>query len=138
LDPANHIYVQIIVLLFVFSVIVVYPAVLNPAFTILENNIFGKIQTRAQDIKSKIMRSLIVLFTVVVGILSIGGFANLLSLLGCAICTPIALIFPTIFHWKLYKDKQPKWRNILDLSITAFGTLMALTVLVFTLVNWGS
>jgi amino acid permease len=114
---------------------VVYPVVLNPAFTIIESGAWGEINNRKKLIKSRILRTLIVAFTVIVGILSIGKFATMLSLVGCAVCTPIALIFPTIFHWKLYKDTQPKWRNILDLSITVFGTTMALTVLVFTFIS---
>ena len=49
-----------------------------------------------------LLRSFIVLFTIIVGVLSIGRFDTLLALAGCGICTPIALIFPSIFHYLLF------------------------------------
>ncbi len=70
------------------------------------------------------------------GIISIGKFENVIALAGSAISTPIALIFPTIFHYKLYKDKQSYFRSCVDLFITIFGMGLSITILTFTIINW--
>jgi amino acid permease len=134
--PIEKVFIQIVLLLLIFSIIVVYPVVLNPAFRILEFH-FIKCQQNA-ILWQNILRTSLVFITVVVGVLSIGKFDNLLSLVGCAVCTPIALIFPSLFHYKLYKDKQGWLRTFLDLFITIIGVLTSLIILIFTLINWNA
>ena len=77
---------------------------LNPAFNIFESH-FIRCETYS-TLYQNIFRTLIVILTVVIGILSIGRFDDMLSLVGCAVCTPIALIFPSLFHFQIFKNIQ--------------------------------
>jgi proton-coupled amino acid transporter len=145
--PLDKLYIQLILCLLIFSIIIVYPVQLYPAFKIFENILFFKGEkdknkgdgtsafecSKVSNLQN-LLRIGIVVLTVVVGVLSIGRFDTLLSLAGCAVCTPIALIFPSYFHYSLFKNKQSKFRNITDLSMMVLGITMSLTVLVFTLI----
>lgn len=119
-------------LLLIFSVIVVYPVQLYPAFMIFQQNfIFCKDNKITYQ---NILRMSILIITIVVGITSINRFATLMALFGCAICTPIALIMPTVFHYQLYKGKQSSFRSYCDLSIAFLGVGISITILVFTFI----
>lgn len=120
--------------LMVFSIIVVYPVQLNPAFKIFEQNIIKCVNYKTTF--ENILRTTVLLLTVIIGIASIDKFANLMALAGCAVCTPIALIFPTIFHYKIFKGKQSCFRSFCDISITVLGIGLSLTILVFTFLDW--
>jgi amino acid permease len=134
--PIEKVFIQIVLLLLIFSIIVVYPVVLNPAFKILE---FHFIKCQQNTILwQNILRTSLVFITVLVGVLSIGKFDNLLSIVGCAVCTPIALILPSLFHYKLFRYKQGWFRTFLDIFITIIGVLTSLIILVFTLINWNA
>ena len=109
-----------------------YPVVLNPAFKILESHFIQCVSHTY--IYQNILRTFLVIVTVVVGVLSIGNFDTMLSLVGCAVCTPIALILPTLFHYQLYKGKQSSFRSFIDLFISILGTVLALVILIFTLI----
>lgn len=82
-----------------------------------------------------LIRITIVFGTVTVGIFSIGKFDTLLALVGSGICCPISLIFPTLFHYKLFKEEQSSFRNAFDIFISLLGTGISLTVLIFTFVK---
>lgn len=120
--------------LLIFSILVVYPVQLNPAYKILDQY-FIKCAVN-KILYENLMRTTILILTVIIGIASIDKFANLMALAGCAVCTPVALIFPTLFHYKLFKDKQSKLRSILDISISLTGIGLSLTILVFTFLDW--
>jgi len=132
--PFNKIYIQVVMILLLFSIVVVYPVQLNPAFRIFEANLLkckeGKVTY------TNILRTIIVIITIAIGIASIGGFANLMALAGCAVCTPIALILPSLFHYKLFREKQSVCRSIIDLAVTFIGIALSLTILVFTFIDW--
>jgi amino acid permease len=123
----------VIILLLIFSVIVVYPVILNPSFKIVEAN-FIKCEHN-NYLWQNVFRTFIVLLTIVVGILSINNFDTLLSLVGSAIAIPLGLIIPSFLHYKLYKEIQSKWYNVLDIFITIIGTGCALAILFFTIVG---
>jgi proton-coupled amino acid transporter len=80
-----------------------------------------------------LIRILIVIATVVIGIFSIGRFDTLLALVGSAACCPIALIFPCLFHYLLFKEEIGKVRTFFDLSIFVLGIILSLAVLIFTI-----
>lgn len=120
--------------LLIFSILVVYPVQLNPAFRILEHY-FIKCEKNKLTYEN-MLRTTILLITVVIGIASIDKFANMMALAGCAVCTPVALIFPTLFHYRLFKEKQSKIRSFFDVSIFVIGIGLSLTILVFTLLDW--
>lgn len=117
------------------SILVVYPNTLYPSFKILEFHFFNKmlpgfLKTSLENI----LRAVIVLSTVVIGVLSINRFDTILALAGCAIMTPIALIFPTLFHYSLFKKSQSAFASIFDLFITFVGVSLSLTILIFTII----
>jgi len=134
--PFDKIYIQVVMLLLVFSIIVVFPVQLYPAFQILERFIikcnYGK------TLYENILRTTIVLGIIIIGIFSINRFADLMSLAGCAVCMPIALIFPSIFHFQLYKEEQGTFRNVVDILICIIGLGLSCTILTFTILDWGS
>jgi amino acid permease len=72
------------------------------------------------------------------GIMSIGKFEKFIALVGSGISTPIALILPSLFHYRLFKDKQSRLRNIMDLTIAALGFATVFTVSIFTLLNFNA
>ena len=161
--PLNKFYIQIILVMMVFSVIIVYPVVLYPSFLIFSkfccgsgdhlaaskdsthlsnNNIEGENKTQSnqrigwkQYLLENMLRIFIVSLTIIIGIASIDRFDTYISLFGCGICTPIAFIFPSIFHYLLYKDKQSKLRNFFDIFATILGIAISVVVLIFTLIN---
>jgi amino acid permease len=117
------------------SILVVYPNTLYPAFKILEFHLFKKV--RRNSVKyflENLLRTTIVVSTVVVGVYSINRFDTLLALAGCSIMTPISLILPPLFHYKLFKTKQSSFRNFLDIFVTLIGCSLSITILIFTLI----
>ena len=160
--PVNKLYIQIVLIMMIFSVIIVYPVVLYPSFQILtrifctsgdpilsskeikdpHNTNENSNQVAPQQrmslkrlIMENSMRIIIVCGTIAVGVLSINKFDTMISLVGCGICTPIAFIFPSIFHYLLFKDKQSKTRNIMDILATCLGITISIVVLIFTLID---
>jgi proton-coupled amino acid transporter len=142
--PLHKGYIQLILIFLIFSILVVYPVTLFPAFRIIENLIFKDIKmiqdtsmfscNKTSNIQN-LIRTGIVSITIVIGVLSINKFDQLLALAGSGIMTPIALILPSLFHYSLYKHKQPKFRSILDLTVAVTGIIFSLVVLVFTFIN---
>jgi amino acid permease len=80
-----------------------------------------------------IMRIFIVILSILIGIFSIGRFDTLLALVGGVVLCPISLIFPTLFHFLIFKKEQSVIRSFFDLLIFGFGIILSLTVLVFTI-----
>lgn len=137
--PTDKIYVQVMLCFLVFSIIIVYPVSLYPAYLIIENILFKKLKENEKKpmgrlVKENIMRTFIVSCGIFIGIISIDKFDVMLSLAGSAIMTPIAFILPTFFHYKLFKDKQSCFRSCVDLGISISGFLIAVIVFVFTLI----
>jgi amino acid permease len=132
----NQWYIQVIILLLVFSILVVYPVIINPSFKILENKLIKCENNR--NLWTNVLRIFIVAFTILMGIVSIGKFDKILSLVGSGVSTPIALILPSLFHYRLYREKQGLFRNIMDLTIACVGFVVVFAVFIFTLVNFES
>jgi len=131
----KKLYIQIIVLFLIFSILIVYPVVLYPSFKIIASYLLKNVENKnAKYWWENLLRLIIVIGTITVGILSIGKFDTLLSVIGSGVCCPISLIFPTLFHYSLFKNEQGKFWNCLDLFISVLGTLISLTVLIFTFV----
>jgi hypothetical protein len=126
--------VIVIILLFIFSLIIVYPVTLFPAFQILEGKLL--LCDIMKDIWQKYIRSVIVIVTIIVGILSIGSFANMLALVGSGICTPIGLVLPSLFHFLIFKSKQSYLRSIIDLTVSLIGVILIIVIALFTILNW--
>jgi proton-coupled amino acid transporter len=139
--PLDKIYIQVILILLMFSVLTVYPVTLYPAFVILKNIFFKKNDNNISKtdcitttIYENFLRTFIVIITITIGVYSIGRFDTLLALCGCAICTPVALILPSIFHFLLFKNNQSSFRNFLDITVAILGCSLSLSVLIFTII----
>jgi len=126
------VYLQIVMMLLIFSIIVVYPVMLYPAFMIFDLHFFkGNYQT----LKQNMFRTFVVLCTIVIGIASIGNFDSLLALVGSVLCTPLAVIFPSIFHFIIFKDSQSKLRSSIDLFFFFLGCSISIVVFTLTIVS---
>ena len=79
------------------------------------------------------IRIILVIITIIIGIYSIGRFDTLLAIVGSAACCPISLIFPTLFHYFIFRKEQNFIRSFFDLFIFILGIVMSLAVLSFTL-----
>lgn len=113
-----------------------YPVVLYPSFTIINEFFLKNIQSETKKYwLDTLIRIFIVIGTIIVGILSIGRFDTLLALVGSGVCCPIALIFPTLFHFQLFKNEQGGLKNFSDLFVCISGIIISITVLIFTFVG---
>lgn len=80
-----------------------YPLMLFPAVKILERGVASYLWNAASDEKWKrnMFRTAIVAATLLVSYLGSSQLTNLVSLVGCFCCTPLAFIFPALFHYRL-------------------------------------
>ncbi len=129
----DKLYIQLVMILFLFSIIIVYPITLYPGFKIFEKIFITCKQN--EKIYQNILRVTIVTITIVIGVTSINKFEVLMALCGSVVCTPLAIIIPPIMHYRLLNKKQSKLRNIIDICVAIIGTGISITVLVFTLIN---
>ena len=120
-------------MLFLFSIIIVYPITLYPAFKIFEKSFLTC--KKNEKLYFNVIRIVIVIITIIVGVTSINRFDVLMALCGSVVCTPLAMIIPPIFHYRLLNKKQSRIRNIIDILVAVLGTGISITVLVFTLIN---
>lgn len=120
--------IKVLCVLLIISVLIAYPLILFPAFSTIE-----RLFLRGY---SAGLRLLTVLVSILVGVNSINNFDNVLSLLGSLIYLPLAFIIPTLVHFVLFRDKQTKARNFLDLSLTALSSLLSVVILIETVRKW--
>eukprot|EP01028_Stygiella_incarcerata_P012069 TRINITY_DN7253_c0_g1_i2.p1 TRINITY_DN7253_c0_g1~~TRINITY_DN7253_c0_g1_i2.p1 ORF type:complete len:308 (-),score=48.45 TRINITY_DN7253_c0_g1_i2:30-953(-) len=105
-DPVNY----IVVVLLLFAITLTYPLQIYPAFDILGDYVFGKIQAEESDpeeektdflpkprsvFKQTALRISIVVTTLILAI-SIPDFGLFIALVGGLTCTPLAFIYPSI------------------------------------------
>lgn len=113
---------------------IVYPVTLYPGFLILNRTIMGNSKNKSLKYHfDTFLRIIVVIITVLIGIYSIGRFDTLLAIVGSAACCPISLIFPTLFHYMIFKNEQNFIRSFFDLFIFLLGIILSLAVLFFTL-----
>jgi proton-coupled amino acid transporter len=107
---------------------------LYPSFLILNRTFIKKSSNNIIKYNfDTIIRIFIVIISIFIGIFSIGRFDTLLALVGGVVLCPISLIFPTLFHFLIFKKDQSIIRSFFDLFIFSFGIILSLTVLVFTI-----
>jgi proton-coupled amino acid transporter len=125
--PLEKVYLQVVMMTLIFSIVVVYPVMLYPAFKIFEFHFFKKI------FQQNIFRTVVALSTIGIGIGSIGNFDSLLAIVGSVLCTPLAVIFPALFHWILFKETQSVKRSFLDIIVFMLGCSISVIVFTFTI-----
>ncbi len=70
--------------------------------------------------RRNLFRAAVVAVTLLVAYLGSEQLDNFVSLIGCFCCTPLAFIYPSLFHVKLLPN-APSWSRALDWAIVAFG-----------------
>ena len=119
-------------MLLIFSIIVVYPVMLYPAFIIFDFHFFSNGNNKI--FKQNLFRTFAVVGTILIGIASIGKFDTLLALVGSVLCTPLAVIFPSMFHFLIFRKIQSNFRNMIDLLMFGVGCSISLVVFTFTVI----
>ena len=113
-----------------------YPLMLFPAIRIIEKALMrGKLLGRDEDgfvARRNVVRAGIVAATLGVSLAGAEQLNNFVSLIGCFCCTPLAFIYPCLFHLKLV-PKAPLWVRtsnwaimVLGLGIFVFSTYQAI------------
>jgi len=122
---------------YVFALLLAYPVTLYPAIRIIEPRIFKDKKSRSITLKKNLLRTGLVLFT---GVAAIGGsdqFDNFIGLIGGLACVPLTLIYPALFHLKIFKpyelSPREKWENYI---IIVLGTLGCLATTISCIYQW--
>nr|XP_039250430.1 amino acid transporter AVT3B-like [Styela clava] len=99
-----------------FSLFFTFPVMMFPVIQILEK----RIGLENSPKKGKILRSTMVLLTVII-VLLIPSFADLMSLVGATCCSLIAFIMPAMFHLKLFQGDLTRSQILLDYFLILLG-----------------
>jgi amino acid permease len=135
--PSENVIVQIVELLFILNLFISYPLVIYPSNIIIENYAFSNFNksTLLTWLKNS-SRTLVVAFTLFMGLYFEDTLDRLTSVVGSVCLTPIAFILPGIFHLNLIAET--KWMKFLDFCVIAFGTTLMVVITGYTLINWNS
>lgn len=115
-----------IIVLFCCQLLVSYPLVLYPSHIIIETIIYSTWpKTKKRQWSKNGTRSLLVVITVVFTMLVDCKIEKLLSLNGSLFCTPVAFLFPAMFHLKACAET--KFQKAIDVSII----ILAFVIMVF-------
>lgn len=100
---------KIIRVAYSFAIILSFPVLLHPCTTIIEGAIFKRYNRRRDTLKIKQLKNLFRIAEVsVLALLSYLGSShleNVVSLIGCFACIPIAFIYPAALHAKISVNK---------------------------------
>lgn len=99
-----------------------YPLMLFPAVKILEATLGGSILAPGTGLtwRRNVVRCGIVCTTLLVSYLGLDQLSNMVALVGCFCCTPLAFIYPCVFHLRLLPDAS-RLSKAVDVAIIAFG-----------------
>ena len=81
-------------------------------------------------------RTLVVCFTVAVGIGAAESFENFIALIGGLCMVPLAFVYPAVFHAVIMKDFVTRLKVTLDYFIIAVGLFCMLAVTAIGVRNW--
>lgn len=119
-----------------------YPLMLFPAVRIIEKAL-TRARLMGRDADGFVARRNAVRAAIVAGTLGVAlaGGDTLVSFIGCFCCTPLAFIYPTLFHYRLVKDtgRLVRWSNLaimgLGIGIFVFSTYEAIAQWAITPLN---
>lgn len=111
----------LLVAAYCLAILFSYPFMMFPAIRIIERGCAGFFYRVGDgDLwKSNIFRTVIVAVTLAISYTGSSQLDNLVSLVGCFACTPLAFIFPAMFHYKLVGGTA--FTRYSNLAIAAFG-----------------
>ncbi|KAI8582122.1 hypothetical protein K450DRAFT_229112 [Umbelopsis ramanniana AG] len=109
-------------IMYAIAMLLSNPLTFFPAVRIIEQGLFGY-QTGRHDNKIKWakngLRISLLLLTLVVAWAASQQLDKFISLLGSVCCSPLSLIFPPLFHYKVAAHKR--WQKIMDLTLATAG-----------------
>ncbi|KAG2180396.1 hypothetical protein INT44_003400 [Umbelopsis vinacea] len=109
-------------IMYAIAMLLSNPLTFFPAVRIIEQGLFGY-QTGRHDNKIKwaknSLRISLLLLTLVVAWAASSQLDKFISLLGSVCCSPLSLIFPPLFHYKVAAHKR--WQKIMDLTLATAG-----------------
>ena len=121
--------------LFSLNLIFTFPLVLYPAHRVLENYIFaGWAKSKKRQWLKNLSRTILVAvvtgFTVAMG----HTIDSFIPVLGAFTCTPIAFMFPAIFHYQACAATRAE--RVIDLSIFGLGVAIMIFCTIEGIRNW--
>jgi len=116
----------IVKILFAVNLVFSFPLVLYPAIMIVENYLYtGWPKSKKRQLSKNIDRTLMVAFVTILTVALKQKLDKFLAILGALACTPVAFVFPSLFHFKACAETP--MQKAIDLIILAFS----LSVMVF-------
>jgi proton-coupled amino acid transporter len=111
----------LIVVAYCIALVFSFPLMLFPAVQIVERGVAPFFWRPADKAiwKSNLFRSAFVAIVLAVSYVGASQLDNLVSLVGCFCCTPLAFIFPAMFHYKLIGGSF--WVRLSNIVIALFG-----------------
>jgi len=114
---------NVVKILFCFNLMFSFPLVIYPSIMIFENYLFdGWEKTRKRQWSKNVNRAFIVALTCGITVLLGEKLDKFLSILGALCCTPIAFMFPALFHFKTCADT--KLQQGIDMTIFGVGIVI--------------
>eukprot|EP00123_Amoebidium_parasiticum_P000899 comp11822_c0_seq1/m.6445 comp11822_c0_seq1/g.6445 ORF comp11822_c0_seq1/g.6445 comp11822_c0_seq1/m.6445 type:complete len:603 (-) comp11822_c0_seq1:17-1825(-) len=133
--PEDNIVVSTIKLAYCVAIIFTFPLMMFPNCKIVERKLFKHERHSGRKWSKNVTRLLLVLICFCIAVVGSDQVDSFVSIVGALCCTPLAFIFPAIFHWKICctEENSPIFFNhsyrrlmfayVVDLAIAAFGTL---------------
>lgn len=119
------------------AIIFTFPIMLFPAIKIMEHYLFRhKTKGFRLTMIKNAFRTLVVCFTVAVGIGAAESFENFIALIGGLCMVPLAFVYPAVFHAVIMKDFVTRLKVTLDYFIIAVGLFCMLAVTAIGVRNW--
>ena len=102
---------------------------------VLESYIFGKSKKSSKRTWLKnLLRSFIVVFSIVLAYSFAESLDKFMSVIVSITATPVAFIFPPLFHYKLIAESTIS--KVIDLGIVVFGIAVIIFNSAFTILTW--
>jgi len=123
---------------YVMALLLTYPVALFPAVRIIEPKIFKDRKSLTIKWRKNALRVALVGVTVGVAIGGADQFDNFIGLIGGLACVPLSLVYPSLFHLRLFWDDltpRQRWANI---GICAFGVFGSLATTVSSAYSWAT
>eukprot|EP01012_Entosiphon_sulcatum_P057881 TRINITY_DN81752_c0_g1_i1.p1 TRINITY_DN81752_c0_g1~~TRINITY_DN81752_c0_g1_i1.p1 ORF type:complete len:425 (+),score=31.28 TRINITY_DN81752_c0_g1_i1:37-1311(+) len=109
------------------AVLFTFPLQLFPAAQLLEHG------RQWSSLTVSLFRTILVLLMALVAMFGAAHFEYFCSLIGAFCCTPLAFVFPAMFHLRL---PAPRWQKVRDLVVAFLGLLIMAKVTFDSIALW--
>lgn len=86
--------------------------------------------------KTYLLRSALILFASLVGLVAVNDFSYIASLVGALGATALSFIIPSILHMKFFANEITLFERISDITIATIGVVAAVVGLYTTIKEW--